>query len=162
MSDTYDDLNDDFDSDTDEKPVPNWRRKLERDAETGRKAAQEAQDAKRELAFYKAGLPMDDPRMSYFVKGYDGPNDSDAIKKAAQDAGFIPAPATDTAVEDELAAYQQISAASNGAAVGGKLTQADIMALARKAGDSAPLGQEAAAFHAVLAEHGLSRMARPQ
>ena len=27
---------------------------------------------KRELAFTKAGIPLEDPRIDYFVKGYDG------------------------------------------------------------------------------------------
>jgi hypothetical protein len=154
----YDDMQDE---DPQEQKTPNWRRKLERDAEEGRKAQAAAALAQKELAFYKAGLPMDDPRMAYFVKGYDGPADPDAIKKAATDAGFISAPPADTAVEDEVRQHQQIADASTGAGVAGKLTQADILALARKAGDAAPRGMEAQAFQAVLTEHGLNRMQRP-
>jgi hypothetical protein len=45
--------------------------------------------AERELAFAKAGLPVDDKRISYFVKGYDGELDAEAIRAAATDAGFL-------------------------------------------------------------------------
>jgi hypothetical protein len=45
-----------------------------------------------EAAFTKAGIPMDDPRIGYFVKGYDGELEPTAIREAAVSAGFIQAP----------------------------------------------------------------------
>lgn len=52
-------------------------------------AAEEAAQLKRELAFAKAGLDLSDPKMGYFVKGYDGEATPDAIRAAAEAAGFI-------------------------------------------------------------------------
>jgi hypothetical protein len=162
MSDYDNDLDQDDQDSPDEKPTPNWRRKLEKDAEDGRLAKQQANDAKRELAFYKAGLPMDDPRLAYFVKGYDGAYDPDAIRKAAQDAGFISPSEQDTAREEEVAQHQQLAQASAGASSAGKLTHADILNLARKAADSAPMSERAAVYASVLAEHGLNKVRMQQ
>lgn len=161
MSDqTYDDV-DDLDDEQQEQSKPNWRRELERKAKKADEFDRAAQAAKRELAFYKAGLPMEDPRMAYFVKGYDGDNSPDAIRKAASDAGFLPAGSADTALDTEVQQHQQISDASAGATVSGRLTQSDVLALATKAGSAAPRGMEAAAYMAVLAEHGMTQMHRP-
>lgn len=64
-----------------------------------RKAANEAKRLKaenaklqREIAFAKAGLPLSDPKMNYFIKGYDGELDAEAIREAAAEAGFIAPP----------------------------------------------------------------------
>jgi hypothetical protein len=46
----------------------------------------------REIAFLKAGVKPDDPKLSYFVKGYDGDLTPDAIRAEAVNAGFLPAP----------------------------------------------------------------------
>lgn len=46
----------------------------------------------RENAFLKAGVKTDDPKLSYFYKGYDGDLTADAIRAAAVDAGFLPKP----------------------------------------------------------------------
>lgn len=69
---------------------------------------------KRELAFVKAGVPLDDPKMSYFVKGYDGELDPQAIKDAAVEAGFMAAPVVqpDPAVEQAKAGQAAVMAAS--------------------------------------------------
>lgn len=72
---------------------------------------------RRELAFTKAGIPMEDPKMGYFVKGYDGDLEPDAIRQAALEAGFIsapPAPA-DPAVDQARQGQQRVVAASSGA-----------------------------------------------
>ena len=154
----------DYDSDEDEQQTePGWRKKLEREAKQGREAVQAAQDAKKELAFYKAGIPMTDPhmtdpRMAYFVKGYDGEFSAEAIRKAATDAGFIEAAPQDTAVADEVTAQAHVAGASQGATVAGKLTHADILNLARKAADAAPVHLAAQTYANVLSEHGLSKV----
>lgn len=47
----------------------------------------------RENAFLKAGInPEQDPRLGYFVRGYDGDLTSEAIKTAATEAGFLADP----------------------------------------------------------------------
>ena len=62
---------------------------LRRTASKAKKAEAEALQAKRELAFLRAGVDLDDPRSTYFVKGYDGEVSVDAIRSAAVEAGFI-------------------------------------------------------------------------
>lgn len=71
---------------------------------------------KRELAFTKAGIPMDDPKIGYFVKGYEGDLEPTAIKQAAIDAGFItvvPDP-VDPAVQQHRQGQAAVTAASAG------------------------------------------------
>ncbi len=51
----------------------------------------EAEAAKRELAFVKAGIDPDDPKAGYFVRGYQGDVEPSAIKAAAIEAGFLQA-----------------------------------------------------------------------
>lgn len=71
---------------------------------------------KRELAFTKAGIPLEDPRMSYFVKGYDGDLEPELIRKAAVDAGFISIPQAqeDPAVTQAREGQQKVMAAGTG------------------------------------------------
>jgi len=83
MSDNYTD--DDFDSNEDENSIPNLRRA----ANKSKKLEAELNSLKRELAFARAGITLDDPRMSYFIKGYEGELEADAIKAAAIEAGFL-------------------------------------------------------------------------
>ena len=86
-----------------------------RKSEKARKDAEkEANDAKRELAFLKAGIPMDDPKVGYFVKGYDGELTPEAIRAQATADGFIaaPAPTPEEAAAAAQAAAQQQQALS--------------------------------------------------
>ncbi len=116
MSDNYtdDDLDVEVDEQSDETP-----KGLRRAANKAKKLEAELAQMKRELAFAKAGLPMDDPKMSYFIKGYEGEMEPEAIREAASDAGFLqiqePAP---QASQDapEMAAQQRVMRASVGAA----------------------------------------------
>jgi len=85
MSDNY---SDDLDSDIEEDSLPGLRRA----ANKSKKLESENQSLKRELAFAKAGLPLDDPKMRYFVKGYDGEMEAEAIRAAAVEAGFYQQP----------------------------------------------------------------------
>lgn len=62
---------------------------LRRAANKAKKLEVEMESMKRELAFARAGLPLDDPSLSYFVKGYDGDLEADSILEAAEAAGFI-------------------------------------------------------------------------
>lgn len=119
--DVYDD--DDLDNDEPEQQAPNWRRQLERKATKAEKRASEAESradaAERRLAFAEAGVPLDDPKSRYFVKGYDGDLTADAIKAAAAEAGLLAAPtepADDGIPPEEQAAHQRIA----DTAVGGR------------------------------------------
>ncbi len=73
---------------------------------------------KRENAFLRSGLPLDDPRMAYFVKGYEGELEPEAIKAAALAAGFItaPEPVVDPAVAQAQQAQQAVMQAAPGGA----------------------------------------------
>jgi hypothetical protein len=94
---------------------------LRREAKAAKTAAEEANAAKRELAFMRAGIDSTDPKLSYFVKGYDGEIDADAIKSAAVEAGFLASalantdPVSDPSVAANLDAASRIAAASTGA-----------------------------------------------
>jgi len=75
----------------------------------------ENETLKRQMAFTQAGIPMDDPRIGYFVKGYEGELEPDAIRQAAVTAGFItvqqaPDPALDQAREGQ----ERVLAATGG------------------------------------------------
>lgn len=63
----------------------------ELEAENKRKDAllAEAEQAKRELAFLKAGVNPDNPMAKYFIKGYEGDLSTDAIRAAAQEANIV-------------------------------------------------------------------------
>lgn len=121
MSDNYtdDDLDTEMDEYSEETP-----RGLRRAANKAKKLEAELNSLRRELAFAKAGIPMNDPRMSYFIKGYEGELEAEAIREAAEEAGFLnveqPAQsATQTQpsqVAPEAAATQRVMRASVGAA----------------------------------------------
>lgn len=86
----------------------------------------EMNSMKRELAFIKAGVPMDDPKMSYFVKGYEGDLEPDAIRGAAVEAGFMAAPTQepDLAVEQAQRGQEAMVSAAAGTQPAADLTGA--------------------------------------
>lgn len=103
----------------DEKDQPEQRTdaewaKLRRAEKAAKQAAAEADKARRELAFYKAGLSPDDPKTSYFIKGYEGDLDAEKIRSAAAEAGFL-----QPAAEDEVDAAPLEADARIADAVGG-------------------------------------------
>lgn len=127
MSD-YDDDDLDLDSSSDERTEPestrnrDWRRKLKQEAEEGRQAKAdaakdraEADTAKRELAFLKAGIDLDTPQGKLFAKAYDGDPTADAVKASALEYGLIDAPSVPA---EELAAHDRFAQASAGAGAG--------------------------------------------
>lgn len=116
MSDNYTDIDPVDETDVDEQETPKG---LRRAASKSKQLEAELQAAKRELAFIKAGIPVEDPRMSYFVKGYDGDISAEAIRQAAISAGFMQAPqqVRDPNVVAAAAAQQRVGAASMGAFV---------------------------------------------
>ena len=80
---------DDETMDQGQDPVRAHMRKLEKELKAERAARAEAEAAKRELAFVKAGVPLDNPVAKYFIKGYDGEITPDAIRAAAEEANLI-------------------------------------------------------------------------
>lgn len=108
----------DYDTDeVDESEASESPRGLRRAANKGKKLESENQQLKRELAFFKAGIDIDDPRMKYFAKGYEGELSADAVRQAAMEAGFIQTQsAAQNAQNQEIASAQQrVLTASAGA-----------------------------------------------
>lgn len=110
----YDDNDDDR---QDEDRQPNWRRKLEADAKTGREAAaelaaarDEAAKATRELAMRRAGVDPESPMGALFMKGYDGATDHDTLKAEWSKVS----PAANAQAAADAAAMERISAAQTG------------------------------------------------
>lgn len=102
--------------DNDEVEVDEGPKDLRRAANKSKKLQAELAAARRELAFAKAGIPLEDPKMNYFVKGYDGELSADAIRQAALDAGFIgQQQAPDPGVQSAAAAQNRVMEASAGA-----------------------------------------------
>ncbi len=62
---------------------------IERKAKERDQMAADLETAQRRLAFAEAGIPLGDKRMGYFIKGYDGPLEADAIREAAIESGFV-------------------------------------------------------------------------
>lgn len=98
----------DFDSEDESTPEEprGLRKQIEEQAAKAREAEARAAAAERELAFAKAGLPLSDPKMDYFVKGYDGDLTPEVIRAAAEAAGFLSTAPPDVPA-DELAQHQQ-------------------------------------------------------
>ena len=101
---------------TQERTPSEWA-KLRKTEKVAKEAEARAVAAERRLAFLEAGIDVNDVKASYFVKGYDGPVDPEAIHKAALEAGFVSAAAApDPAVQQASVAQQAIVDASVGAA----------------------------------------------
>ena len=98
------DANDEMDVVADD---PGDIKSLRRAASSKKKLEQELADMKRELAFTKAGINPDDPRMRYFVKGYDGEMTSEAVRAAALEAGFLSSQQGQPNPAQQQAAYAQ-------------------------------------------------------
>jgi len=98
-------------------PLRQALKQKEKELAEAKKAAAEAQEAKRELAFIKAGTPMENPMTQYFIKAYDGPLEPDAIKQALVEAQLISPP--DQIPQDEAEAWKRTNqvAAGSGTSV---------------------------------------------
>jgi hypothetical protein len=97
---------------------PNWRRDLEnrlKDAEDRASAAEERLSGyERRDTFRTAGLNLDDARVKYFVKGYEGELDAEAIRQEAMAAGFLGDDAPLPEINDSMQAEQRIQAVGEG------------------------------------------------
>ena len=118
MTDNY--IDDDSDIQTDEPNGDAGDIKSLRRAANGKKQLEkELEDLRRELAFTKAGINPDDPKMRYFVKGYDGEMTAEAVRQAAMEAGFLaPQQSGQSQVQQSAAAAQErVAMAAAGAIV---------------------------------------------
>lgn len=115
---------DEFDNNDDDGAAPESNedfRNLRNKAKKADRLEPENQRLTRENAFLRAGIQVDDPRMAYFVKGYEGELEKDQIVKAAIEAGFLappPPPPVDPAVQQAEAGQAAVMAAAAGAESG--------------------------------------------
>ena len=126
------DYEEDFDSNDVEAIGDGGDIKSLRRAANGKKQLEkEVADLKRELAFAKAGLPMNDPKMNYFVKGYEGDMTAEAIRQAALESGFLTSQGQedDSVVDNVAAAQQRVMSASSGVAYEGLSEEAALAQL---------------------------------
>lgn len=84
----------------------------------------------RELAFARAKIDIDDPKLKYFVKGYEGDLTPEAIRAQAEADGFFQKPQVVDNRQD-MAGQQRIANASSGA---GETAIPDLAAKLRDAG----------------------------
>jgi hypothetical protein len=110
MSDVYE-SEDEAQEQTGKNPVRARMRELESEVKTLREKAAEAEKLQKELAFSKAGIPMDAPMAKYFIKGYEGEFTPEAIRKAAEEANLLQAQ-TPTAPVPEQQAWSRMQKAS--------------------------------------------------
>ena len=129
MSDNYTD--DDFDSDDDATGDSGDIKSLRRAANSKKKLEQELNELKRELAFAKAGLALEDPKMKYFVKGYEGEMTAEAIREAALEAGFLASQqqGEDSNLAAAGAAQQRVMQAASGVGFEGLTEEAALAQL---------------------------------
>jgi len=116
---------DDFEDSNEEvqetrNPLRSRIKELESEIKSMRQQAAEAEQAKRELAFVKAGIDPADNAAKYFVKGYDGELTVDAIKQAAVEARLLsPAPSDDLVAEQN--AWSRTNQVAAGAGSAGQM-----------------------------------------
>lgn len=85
-------------------------KRLEEQAKAGREAKERLAQLERERAFVQAGVPLDDKRTPYFIAGYQGKDDPEAIKAAWTEAfggdGGQPTGGQPDPMSEELARLQ--------------------------------------------------------
>jgi hypothetical protein len=106
-------------SDSNDNLTPSeWRNKMKATSERANAAEAKVMLYERDLTFREAGLDPQDPRVKYFVKGYDGELNADSIRQEATAAGFInqnsPEPTFNENISDALEAEQRIVNAGQG------------------------------------------------
>lgn len=99
--------------------------------------ASTGETAARDLAFYRAGVDPEDPKAKWFVKGYDGDLETEAVKAAAIEAGFITAEDSPPPPADDSAALGRIVDASAPRVPTGEPSLDDRIKAAERDGDYA-------------------------
>ena len=150
----YDEDEQDGTEERDERTPAEWA-KLRKTEKARKDAEKEASDTKRELAFLKAGIPMDDPRMAYFVKGYDGDLTADAIKAQAVKDGFLTEQAPEKTPEQQaeetqnaalLAAQQRQTLLAQGGLMVGEIPAEVVLEDAYQKGGVAAVNEQVRAM----------------
>lgn len=127
MPDEYE-YEDDDDQDQD-TGANNGLKELRRKAREADRLQAQLAARDKELAFARAKLDLDDPKLKYFIKGYEGDLTPEAIREQAIADGFLPKPEPSTP-PGEMTAQQRIAAASSGA---GETPTPDLNDLIRQA-----------------------------
>lgn len=129
MSDNY--IEEDLDSSEFEGGQDaNDIKSLRRAANSKKQLEKELADARRELAFAKAGISLDDPKMKYFIKGYDGELSAAAVRQAALEGGFLDQQQQPDPVQEQVSAAQsRVMQASAGAILEDNTEQAALSRL---------------------------------
>lgn len=104
MSD-FDEFEDNFEPEPEPKrnPLRERMKELEAENKTLREQAAEAARLKRERAFSKVGIDPEDPAARYFVKGYEGDLEPEAIRQAAIEARLLSPDPTPQDAEEQQA-----------------------------------------------------------
>lgn len=89
-------------------------KELETENKAFKRQEEEVKEAKKQLAFVKAGVDPDDPAAKYFYKGYDGELNPDSIKQAAIEARLL-SPPENPEVDAEKEAWNRSNQAAAGA-----------------------------------------------
>jgi uncharacterized protein YigA (DUF484 family) len=114
MSNVNDQFDDEVVEQVDKNPVRARMRELESEVKALRDKAAEADRLQRELAFSKAGIPLDSPMSKYFVKAYDGEITAEAIRKAAEEVNLVQ-PQKPSLDDSEQRAWARLQKAGAGA-----------------------------------------------
>lgn len=115
MSNVEDQFEDEANEQATKNPVRARMREMETEIRALKEKAAEAVNLQRELAFSKAGIPMEAPMAKYFVKAYDGEITPEAIRQAAEEANLIQSqtPAASTHEQQAWMRLQKSSAAGD-------------------------------------------------
>lgn len=95
MTNTDENINDDDSNEEDDQLEGNVQiarkdmKALRAQAKKATAAETKLASLEREMAFSRAKIDTEDPKMSYFIKGYEGDLTSDAIRAEAEKAGFL-------------------------------------------------------------------------
>lgn len=128
MSDNY--IEDDLDaSDVEDSQSQPDIKDLRRAANSKKKLEQELADIRRELAFAKAGINPEDPKMKYFVRGYDGEMSAESVRAAALEAGFLASQEANPPADQSAAAQARVMQASAGSIIEDNTEQAALARL---------------------------------
>lgn len=141
----------DDDTDRDEPTPRDLRHQLAERAREAEELRSQLDATKREMEFTRAlGENASAPWAPYFMKGYDGDVNADAIRKAATEAGFLTHTPTQPA-SDDLGAHGRMAANAAGGPGTGSMDWRDALAEA----DRIPNEKEReAAILAVVERYG--------
>lgn len=112
MSDANIEFEEDAQDQAGRNPVRARMRELEAELKRKEQLLAEAEAAKRELAFVKAGVNPENPMAKYFIKGYEGDLEVEAIRSAAMEANVIQ---SDRPTADEQKAWNRVGQAAKAA-----------------------------------------------